>query len=77
MIPIRRGESVPPYQQVAIDWLKRFRNTELLQQILARFKLSKLGIATNRNNWSQWLRPNPDLRNQPQNDAYPYRTGTT
>jgi hypothetical protein len=75
MIPIRRGESVPHYQQVAIVWLKRFKNTELLQQMLARFRFSELEIAAYRNNWSEWLRPKPDPRNQCRDEADPCGTG--
>jgi hypothetical protein len=57
MIPIRRGEPVPPYQQKAISWLQHFKNSELLQQMLSRFYFSELEIAAYRTSWSRWLRP--------------------
>ena len=59
MITIRRGESVPPYQQEAIDWLAHFKNTDLLQQMLLRFYFSEVEIAAYRTSWSRWLRPKP------------------
>jgi hypothetical protein len=56
VIPFPYGEPAPPYQQEAISWLKRFKNTELLQQLLARFKFSEAEIAAYRNHWAAWLK---------------------
>ncbi len=62
---------------MAIAWLKHFKNTELLQQILGQFQFSELEIAAYRSNWSRWLRPNAALRNEGQNGDDPFRTGAT
>lgn len=61
MIPLR-GEIPPLYQQDAIQWLQHFRNTELLQQLLARFQFSDAEVAAYRSRWRRWLRLKPDLR---------------
>jgi hypothetical protein len=57
MIPLPHGETAPLYQQQAIYWLANFRNTELLQQLLARFQFSELEIAAYKNSWADWLKP--------------------
>jgi hypothetical protein len=56
MIPLR-GMIPPRYQQDAIKWLQQFRNTELLQQLLARFQFSEAEIAACRSRWHRWLKP--------------------
>jgi hypothetical protein len=76
MIPLRHDETVPLYQFEAVLWLRCFRHTELLQQLLAKFRFSELEIAAYRNNWAQWLRPNSARSDDGQNDANPYGTGT-
>ena len=57
MIPLPHGEATPPYQRAAIYWLQQFKNTELLQQLLARFRFSEEEIAAYRRSWSDWLKP--------------------
>jgi hypothetical protein len=57
MIPLPHGEMAPLYQQEAISWLQHFNNTELLQQLLARFRFSEAEIAAYRNRWADWLKP--------------------
>ena len=57
MIPLPHDETAPHYQQEAITWLKHFRNTELLQQLLSRFEFSEAEIAAYRNCWADWLKP--------------------
>jgi hypothetical protein len=56
MIPLPHGETAPPYQQEAIIWLKRFKHTELLQQLLLRFHFSETEIAAYRRCWAHWLK---------------------
>jgi hypothetical protein len=60
MIPLRRDQAPPPYQQDAIIWLQQFKNTELLQQMLWRFHFSEAEIAAYRISWSYWLKPKPE-----------------
>jgi len=62
MIPLRRGQIPPLYQQEAICWLTNFRNTELLQQLLATFKFSEAEIAAYRNCWADWLKPKAEIQ---------------
>jgi hypothetical protein len=57
MNPIRHGEPVPPYQEQAINWLQHFKNTELLQQLLARYQFSEAEIAAYTRCWADWLKP--------------------
>lgn len=57
MIPLRGGQAPPVYQQAAISWLQHFRNTELLQQMLWRFRFSETEIAAYTNRWADWLKP--------------------
>jgi len=57
MIPLPHGETAPPYQREAISWLKHFKHTELLQQLLTRFEFSEAEIAAYRNSWADWLKP--------------------
>jgi hypothetical protein len=59
MIPLPHSETAPLYQQEAIRWLQHFNNTELLQQLLARFKFSEAEIAAYRSHWANWLKPKP------------------
>jgi len=62
MVPLPPGETAPLYQQEAICWLTNFRNTELLQQLLARFKFSEAEIAAYRNCWAHWLKPKAEIQ---------------
>jgi hypothetical protein len=57
MIPLRRDQSPPLYQQDAISWLRRFKNTELLQQMLSQFHFSETEISAYRTGWAAWLKP--------------------
>jgi len=60
MIPLPPGETAPLYQQEAIRWLQHFKNTELLQQLLACFEFSEAEITAYRNCWADWLKPSGD-----------------
>jgi hypothetical protein len=57
MIPLRRGQIPPLYQQEAVSWLQHFKNTELLQDLLRRFQFSAEEVAAYRNRWPDWLKP--------------------
>jgi len=57
MIPLRSGQPLPVYQQEAISWLRHFKNTEPLQQLLWHFQFSEAEIAAYRNRWGYWLKP--------------------
>lgn len=57
MIPLGRDQIPPLYQQETIRWLARFKNTELLQQMLWRFHFPEKEITAFRNSWSSWLKP--------------------
>jgi hypothetical protein len=57
MIPLRRDQSPPLYQQDAISWLQRFKNTELLQEMLWRFHFPETEISAYRIRWAAWLKP--------------------
>jgi len=57
MIPLLDGKPAPPYQREAITWLKHFKHTELLQQLLSRFEFSEAEIAAYRDRWADWLKP--------------------
>jgi hypothetical protein len=59
MIPLTRGQIPPVYQQEAARWLQNFKNTELLQRIMWRFKFSEAEIAAYRIRWAVWLKPKP------------------
>jgi hypothetical protein len=63
MIPLR-GKIPPLYQQNAIHWLQHFQNTELLQQLLARFQFSEAEIAAYRSRWHRWLKPDVRYRSE-------------
>jgi len=52
----------PLYQQEAIRWLQHFKNTELLQQLLACFEFSEAEIAAYRNCWANWLKPKTEIQ---------------
>jgi hypothetical protein len=56
-ISLRRDQPPPLYQQDAISWLQRFKNTELLQQMLSRFHFSETEISAYRICWAAWLKP--------------------
>jgi len=62
MIPLRRGQIPPLYQQEAIRWLQHFKHTELLQQLLACFEFSEAEIAAYRNRWAHWLKPKAEIQ---------------
>ena len=49
--------TAPSYQREAIDWLKQYRNTQTLQEMLMRFRFSKEEIALYRKVWATWLKP--------------------
>jgi hypothetical protein len=57
MIPLRRDQPPPLYQQEAISWLQRFENTELLQQMLSRFHFPEAEISAYRICWAARLKP--------------------
>ena len=57
MIPLTHGEMAPFYQQEAITWLKHFKHTDLLQELLSRFEFSEAEIAAYRRSWTDWLKP--------------------
>lgn len=67
MIPLGREQIPPLYQQETIRWLARFKNTELLQQMLRRFHFSETEIAAYRSYWAAWLKP--------KNALYVHRSG--
>jgi hypothetical protein len=50
----------PSYQLDLITWLKHFKHTQLLQQLLSRFEFSEAEIAAYRNCWADWLKPRCD-----------------
>jgi len=52
MIPLRRGQTLPRYQQEAIAWLQRFKNMELLQKLLSRFHFPAEEVAAYRSRWA-------------------------
>jgi hypothetical protein len=58
MTPLGNHETPPPYQLQAIQWLRDFRNTDLLQQMLARFYFTEAEIDAYRKVWVDWLKPN-------------------
>ena len=64
MIPLRRGQIPPLYQQEAIRWLQHFKHTALLQQLLASFEFSEAEIAAYRNCWADWLKLSGKLSNR-------------
>jgi hypothetical protein len=57
VISLPTGQVAPPYQQETIIWLKQFKNTELLQQLLSRFQFSEGEIAAYKRCWPHWLKP--------------------
>jgi hypothetical protein len=73
MIPLRRDQLPPLYQQDAISWLQRFKNTELLQQMLSRFHFSEVEISAYRIRWAAWLKP----KHQRLSDVYLREWGKT
>ena len=62
MIPLRPDQIPPLYQQEAIRWLQHFKNTELLQQLLACFEFSEAEITAYRNRWADWLKPKAEIQ---------------
>jgi hypothetical protein len=69
MIPLGRDRLPPIYQQEAIHWLARFKNTELLQQMLSHFHFSESEISSYRIRWAAWLKPKKVLSIQRSGDA--------
>ena len=69
MIPLGRDQIPPLYQQEAIRWLARFKNTELLQKMLWRFHFSETEVAAYRNYWAAWLKPKSNLSIQRNGDG--------
>lgn len=53
---------VPPYQKEAIEWLRGYRNTDVLQDLLKRLRFSKEEIAAYRISWAVWLKPKEQTR---------------
>jgi len=47
----------PPYQLDAIEWLKDYRHTEPLQDLLRQFRFSETEVRAYREKWAQWLKP--------------------
>ena len=71
MIPLRKGEIPPVYQREAISWLDRFKNAELLQQLLTRFYFPAEEIAAYRSHWKRWLKPKDDVRGRNLRTSWP------
>lgn len=48
---------VPYYQLELIEWLKNFRNTEALCDLVRRHRFSEEEVRTFRDKWATWLKP--------------------
>lgn len=53
---------VPDYQRDAVEWLKGYKGTRPLRDLLMRMRFSEEEVRTYRRKWSEWLKPKEDTK---------------
>ncbi len=48
---------VPDYQREAVEWLRGYRGTRRIRELLLKVKFSEQEIEIYRHRWEKWLKP--------------------